>query len=105
MTLAHIVALVVTGTGVGFTGGLLGVGGAFIMTPVQYEVFSSMGIPEDMAIKLAFGTSLLVILPTALSGAWRHSKRGMVHWRAAIVMGNCGLVAAVGGATLAVNIP
>jgi len=105
VTIAHIITLLATGVGVGFAGGLLGVGGAFIMTPVQYIIFTGMGIPTDIAIKLAFGTSLLVILPTAASGAWRHSRKGAVWWKAAIVMGGCGLVCAFGGATLATHLP
>jgi uncharacterized membrane protein YfcA len=105
MTLAHIIILLVTGAGVGFASGLLGVGGAFIMTPVQYMVFTDMGISADMAIKLAFGTSLLAALLTALSGAWRHSKKGVVFWKVAVVMGSCALVVAFGGATLATHLP
>ena len=105
MAIVHIVTLLVTGVAVGFASGLLGLGGAFIMTPVQYMIFTDMGIPTDMAIKLAFGTNLLVVLPTAASGAWRHSKEGVVWWRASIVMGSCGLITAFGGATLAAHLP
>ncbi len=105
MTIAHIITLLITGIGVGFASGLLGVGGAFIMTPVQYMIFTGMGIPTDIAIKLAFGTSLLVVLPIAASGAWRHSKKGALWWKAAVVMGGCGLVCAFGGATLATHLP
>jgi len=101
MTIVHIITLLATGVGVGFAGGLLGLGGSFIMTPVQYMLFTNMGISPDMAIKLAFGTSLLVVLPTVASGAWRHNKKGTVRWKAAIIMGLCGSVAAFGGATLA----
>ncbi len=105
MTIVHILALLGTGVVVGFVGGLLGVGGAFIMTPVQYMIFVNMGIPTDMAIKLAFGTNLLVILPTAISGTWRHHMSRTVFWRAAIIMGSCSLVGALGGATIAVHLP
>jgi len=105
MTVANIITLLVTGLGVGFAGGLLGVGGAFIMTPVQYMVFTDMGLPPDMAIKLAFGTSLMVVLPTAASGAWRHHREGAVWWKAALIMGGCGLACAFGGATLASYLP
>lgn len=105
MTLTHIITLLVTGTGAGFAGGLLGLGGGFIMIPVQYVIFTDMGISADIAIKLAFGTNLLVVLPTALSGAWRHSKKGAVWWKAAIVIGSCGLICAFGGATLATHLP
>jgi len=105
VTTAHIIILLATGVGVGFAGGLLGLGGAFIMTPVQYFIFTDMGLPTDLAIKLAFGTSLLVILPLAASGAWRHSLKGVVLWKAAVIMGGCGLVFAFGGASLAAHLP
>lgn len=101
----NIAILLATGIITGFGSGLLGVGGAFLMTPVQYMVFTNMGISSSVAIKMAFGTSLLVILPTAISGTWRHHKEGMVWWRAAITMGICGSLAAYGGATLAASLP
>ena len=50
MALAHIIILLATGIGVGFAGGLLGLGGAFIMTPVQYIIFTDMGLPVDMLV-------------------------------------------------------
>ncbi len=105
MAIVHIVTLLATGIGIGFISGLLGVGGGFIMTPVQYIVYIAMGIPTDTAIKLAFGTSLLVILPTAISGVWRHSQKGAVRWKAAIIMGGYSLLASFGGARLATYLP
>ena len=74
MTVANIAILLGTGLGVGFAGGLLGVGGSFIMTPIQYMIFTNIGLPVDTAIKLSFGTSLAVILPTAASGIRRHQR-------------------------------
>ncbi len=103
--IAHIIILLGTGVGVGFASGLLGVGGGFIMTPVQYMLFTNMGMSTDVAMKMAFGTSLLVILLTTASGAWRHHKKGAVRWKAAIIMGLCGFMAAFGGATLATHLP
>jgi len=103
--LVYIITLLATGIGVGFASGLLGVGGGFIMTPVQYWIFTAMGVPTDMAIKLAFGTSLLAILPTAASGTWRHHRMGAVWWRAAIIMGCSGLAGGFAGATLATHLP
>ncbi len=40
-----------------------------------------------------------------LGGAWRHHRRGVVYWKTAIIMGNCSLLAAFGGATLAAHLP
>lgn len=104
MELSHIIILLATGTVVGFAGGLLGLGGAFIMTPVQFMVYTDMGLSADLAIKTAFGTSLLAVLPTAISGAWRHHRERSVLWRAALVMGSCSLIFAFGGATLATHL-
>ncbi len=35
----------------------------------------------------AIGTSLLIIIFTALSGAFFHGKAGMVDWKAAVILG------------------
>jgi len=105
VALAHIIILLATGVVVGFAGGLLGLGGAFIMTPVQYLIFTAMGLPTDIAIKLAFGTSLLVVLPLSASGAWRHSLKGAVKWKTTFIMGGIGMACAFGGATLATYLP
>ena len=64
----QIIALLLTGIAVGFASGLLGVGGCFIMVPVQYWALTSIGVDPTIAIRIAFGTNLLVVLPTALSG-------------------------------------
>lgn len=96
--------LVATGVLVGLAGGLLGVGGCFIMVPVQVWVFQAMGVPLDLAVRQAFGTNLLVVLPTALSGAWGHSRKGAVIWRAGIIMGLAGAAGAALGASIATHL-
>jgi len=75
------------------------------MIPVSYWLIQSMGVSQDLAIKIAFGTSLLVILPTAISGSWRHNKEKAVRWKTALVLGSCALVGAIVGATLAAQLP
>jgi len=97
--------LVVTGAVVGFTAALLGVGGGFIMVPVMYWAMCGTGTAEDIALLTAFGTSLLVIVPTVLSSTYRHHKNGLVVWRVAVILGVCGAVAALGGSTLAAHLP
>lgn len=105
MNISNILILVATGAFAGFAGGMLGLGGAFIMTPLQILVYTNMGLDIDTATKTAFGTSLLVVLTTALSGAWRHHREGAVFWKLAIIMGICGLAFGLIGATLASYIP
>jgi uncharacterized membrane protein YfcA len=105
MELIYIFALLITGIVVGFAGGLLGVGGCFIMVPVQYWVLTSTGIDPGMAILIAFGTNLAVVLPTAISGAYGHHKKGAVVWNAAITMGVAGFCGALLGGYIATLIP
>ncbi len=99
------IALLITGLGVGFASGLLGVGGCFIMIPVQYFVYTGMGMDPATATMIAFGTNLLVVFPTALSGAYAHTKRGFVNWKAAVVLGITGAIGAVIGSTIAAMTP
>ncbi len=105
MELILIMALLITGLGVGFASGLLGVGGCFIMIPVQYWVLTSMGVGPKIAILVAFGTNLLVVLPTAMSGAHRHSKKNAVMWKPAVIMGVSGAIASILGAFVATLLP
>src|SRR4030043_1950020 len=105
MAAENIIILLATGAVSGFAGGMLGLGGAFLMTPMQFMVYTRMGLPEDVAILTAFGTSLLVVLMTAISGAWRHHREKAVSWRGAGIMGGRGLLFSLGGGALADPIP
>jgi uncharacterized membrane protein YfcA len=101
----YIVVLLLTGALVGFASGLLGVGGGFIMVPIQFFLLTSLGFDPTTSIRVAFGTSLAVILPTAISGTFGHKRRGAVVTRPTILMGISGLIAALIGGTIASNTP
>ncbi|MEI6104686.1 MAG: sulfite exporter TauE/SafE family protein [Methanothrix sp.] len=103
--LPYILVLLATGIAVGFSCGLLGIGGGFLMVPVQIWVLTSTGIDPTLATRIAFGTSLAVVLPTALSGCRGHSCRGVVLWRPGIIMGLSGLVGAFLGGSIAAHAP
>jgi uncharacterized membrane protein YfcA len=100
-----ILILLATGLAIGTISGMLGIGGGIIMTPVQYWLYSSQGWGTDLSVKIAFATSLAVILPTAASGVWRHHKHGDINWKAAIFMGVFTSIGSFAGATLASHIP
>jgi len=102
---AQIIALLITGVAVGFASGLLGVGGCFIMVPVQFWALTSVGVDPTVAIRIAFGTNLLVVLPTAFSGAMTHHKKGAVLWKAGVTFGIAGAVGAFFGAFIASHLP
>lgn len=104
MELSLIATLVATGIIVGLGQGLLGVGGAFIMVPVMVGVFDHMGWDQDVAVKVAFGTSLLVIFPAAMATTVAHQRRKAIWWKAAIVMGIAGAAGSLLGATLTTRV-
>ena len=101
----QIIALLITGIGVGFASGLLGVGGCFIMIPVQYWALTSIGVDPTLAIRVSFGTNLLVVLPTAFSGALTHHKKGAVLWKSGVTLGISGAIGAFIGAFVASHLP
>lgn len=105
MQAVQIIALLLTGIAVGFASGLLGVGGCFIMVPVQFWALKSIGVDPTLAIRVAFGTNLLVVLPTAFSGAMAHHKKGAVLWKAGVAFGIAGAIGAFGGAFIASHLP
>ncbi len=70
--------LVAVGMLSGFLAGVFGIGGGAILVPVFYECFRLAGVPLDARMQLCIGTSLAVIIPTAIS-SWRaHHARGAV---------------------------
>jgi len=105
LTATHILILLAAGAGTGFASGLLGIGGGVVMVPVIYWLALAMDVAPDIAIRIAFGTSLLVILPTVISGSWRHNKKKAVRWKTALVLGSSALVGGLVGASLAAHLP
>lgn len=71
-------ALVAAGALAGILAGLLGVGGGIVIVPVLYTVFTSIGISPATAMSIATATSLPTIVPTSISSARAHQRRGNV---------------------------
>ncbi|PKG32174.1 sulfite exporter TauE/SafE family protein, partial [Methanoregula sp.] len=97
--------LAVTGIIAGTESGLFGVGGGSLMTPVQFWLYSAGGMDTTLATRIAFGTSLAVIIPTMISGALAHHKHGVVDWKAAVPMGCAAVFGGLFGGTLAAYLP
>jgi uncharacterized membrane protein YfcA len=66
----------------GVTSGLFGVGGGVVMVPAMMLLLS----PPVRDIKQAIGTSLAVIIPTAIMGTWKHHGNNNVEWRIALAL-------------------
>ena len=104
MSVTLILILLGTGLAIGFISALLGIGGGIIMTPVQYWLYTSQGLDPDVAIKIAFATSLAVILPTAASGVWRYHLKGSINWKVSSWMGIFTALGSFTGASIAAHI-
>jgi uncharacterized protein len=103
--LITIIILAITGAVIGFASGFLGVGGGFLMVPVQFWLLTSLGTDPTLAIRIAFATSLAVVIPTALSGAWGHYCRKCVLLRPLMLMAIPAILGAVAGATVSTHEP
>ncbi len=73
-----VAALLAGGLVAGFLAGLFGIGGGGILVPILYEVFNLLGVPLEVRMHLAVGTSLAVIIPTSIRSVQSHYKHGAV---------------------------
>jgi uncharacterized membrane protein YfcA len=94
-----------TGILTGTASGLFGVGGGFLMTPVQFWLYINNGMDGTLATRLAFGTSLAVMIPTMISGTLAHHRHGAVNWQAAVPLGCAAILGGLAGGTLAAHLP
>jgi uncharacterized protein len=83
---------------IGILAGLTGIGGGAVMVPIMQLGF---GVPAA----LAKGTSLLVILPTALITGWRNLHANLGSVRDAAWIGLSGVMAALVFAAISVRLP
>jgi uncharacterized protein len=79
-----IAGLALLGVAAGTLSAVMGVGGGVILVPALALLF---GFGQH----LAEGTSLLVIIPTAVMGAIRHASHGYTDWRTGLLVGTAGL--------------
>ena len=88
----------------GFLAGLLGIGGGVILVPLFLWAFPLAGFDPEVVTHAAFGTSLAIIVPTAISSTFGHRKRGNVNWHQVAYLALGGVVGAVAGSTLAAGL-
>src|SRR5258705_9122863 len=70
--------IIVGGVVTGILAGLFGIGGGALIVPVLYEVFSVLGVPDEVRFQLCVGTSLAIIVPTNVLSYRIHRDRGAV---------------------------
>src|ERR1044072_8766613 len=91
----HLIAALIGLMG-GISSGLFGVGGGVVMVPAML-FFAVLAIRDTQQ---AVGTSLIVIIPTAIIGALRHKTLGNINWPIAWMLVPGAILGGWFGATL-----
>jgi uncharacterized protein len=99
------IALILAGGLTGFLAGLFGVGGGAIIVPILYQAFIVVGVPNDLRMPLTVGTSLAVIIPTAVTSHLAHRKKGAVDQLALRLWSWPCVIGVVSGSALAALAP
>ena len=81
----------------GIFSGLLGIGGGLILVPLFHYILK-------MNMHQAVGTSLAIIVPTALIGAFRHASGNLVDWRIFVFSALFAIVGGFIGAGISMNL-
>ncbi|UWQ19569.1 sulfite exporter TauE/SafE family protein [Jannaschia sp. M317] len=87
------IGLLITGAIAGVLAGLLGVGGGIVIVPVLIVFAEIFDVPRDVAMLTVVGTSLATIIPTSMSSARAHRRKGSIDtgilrgWVVAIFLG------------------
>lgn len=97
MSVLVALSVVAVGVVVGTTSAMFGVGGGVIMVPYIVLLL-------DKSQHVAEGTSLLVIVPTAIAGVVAHHRRGYVSFSAGWIVAALGVVGSFLGARLALSL-
>jgi uncharacterized protein len=97
LTVGVVIGLVALGLTTGTLAGLLGVGGGIIMVPGMVLFF---GIPAAVAK----GTSLAVIIPTAITATRRNVRTGNADVPAAVIIGLGGVLTAFVASRISVGL-
>ena len=84
----------------GVCSGLFGVGGGVVMVPAMLA-FTALAMRDTQQ---AVGTSLIVIIPTALIGALKHKSLGNINWPIALMLVPGALLGGYFGAQLTTGI-
>ena len=86
-------AMLATGCVAGILAGLFGIGGGIVIVPVLEATLGFLGVDPAIRMHIAVATSLAVIVPTSISSARAHHRRGAVdvdivkRWAAFILIG------------------
>lgn len=75
-----LVGFAVLGAFVGFSAGLLGIGGGMILVPFLNFLLPKLGVPPLIAVHAAIATAMATIVFTSLSSMRAHHAHGAIRW-------------------------
>lgn len=96
--------MLATGAIGGLLAGLLGVGGGIVIVPVLDVALAGLGVDPAIRMHVAVATSLATIIPTSLSSARAHNKKGAVDFVLIRSWGPYILLGAIVGSWIASNV-
>lgn len=102
--LLYVILLLIGGCFSGLMAGLLGVGGGVILSPIQYALLLAMGVKPEIALPMAFATSLAVILVTMINSTRKHYQNGLVEVRYLKILMILGVLGSVIGAFISTHV-
>lgn len=101
----EVVLLLSLGAFAGLMAGLLGIGGGIIVVPGLAIIFRQMGVPTDVLMHFAAGTSLCIMIFTAITSASSHHRYGNIDWELLKKMVWGAAIGAIIGAVIARLLP
>ncbi|QLH41312.1 MAG: sulfite exporter TauE/SafE family protein [Coxiellaceae bacterium] len=81
--------------------GLLGIGGGIIVVPALAYVFHWQGIPYDIIMQMAAGTSLAAMILSGAVAAYSHKRHGIELWPIYRLLAPGMILGTIAGAMLA----
>jgi hypothetical protein len=94
--------LSLVGLAAGVVSALFGVGGGVVVVPALLWLHP---FARAFDVRLAVGTSLAMIVPTAIVGVYRKWPAGQVDWKVAALLAGGAIVGAWVGSSLANELP
>jgi len=81
MTGVSFLILLLIGMCAGLAAGFLGIGGGAVLTPFCLLVYPSLGIPDDIMMKVIFGTNMFLVMIFSASAVAMHHGNNKIHWK------------------------
>ncbi len=71
-----VIAFIAAGLVSGYLAGLFGIGGGILRVPLFVLLFTQFGVDESVVMHLAAGTSLSLVIPSAIAAVWKQHRMG-----------------------------